>query len=75
MKCDIIDSIRESISYIDYYVHLQNLLTFIIYSKQIKTIVISYCKSLGIEGISCDKLFQIIFYVLHKHNTRGLGDG
>ena len=75
MMSDIIDSIREFIPYIDYYVHLQNLLPFIIYSKEIKTIVISYCKPLGVEGISCDKLFQIIFYVLHKHKTRGLGDG
>ena len=54
----IIDTTRESIPHIDYYVHLQNLSTFKIDSKQIKTIINTHCKPLGVEAISVKTCFK-----------------
>ena len=55
---DIIDKTREWIPNIDYYVHLQNLSTFKIDTKQIKTIVNTQCKPLGVEAISVKTDFK-----------------
>ena len=54
----IIDTTRESIPHIDYYVHLQNLSTFKIDTKQIKTIINTHCKPLGVEAISVKTYFK-----------------
>ena len=50
--CDIIDTTRESIPNLDYYVNLQNLSIFKIDTKQIKTIFVNtHCKPLSVEAI------------------------
>ena len=54
----IIDTTRESIPHIDYYVHLLNLSTFKIDTKQIKTIINTHCKPLGVEAISVKTYFK-----------------
>ena len=62
----IIDTTRESIPHIDYYVHLQNLSTFKIDTKQIKTIINTHCKPLGVEAISVKTYFKSLKYLIEN---------
>ena len=55
---NIIDTTRESIPHIDYYVHLQNLSTFKIDTKQTKNIINTHCEPLVVEAISVKTYFK-----------------
>ena len=67
---NIIDTTRKSIPHIDYYVHLQNLSTFKIDTKQIiKTIINSHCKPLSVEAISVKTYFRPTPFLLVANST------